>query len=138
MLEIVVILPLEARENIDYDIFRENLSKELEAENLGRCIHLESGYLGYEKNYFAFLVELTAYDDGFNRLRECCLKMNPTPKIIVSLVGADDNPLQIFPRNDLANVLEGFEAGTKFLSDWEKLIHESFNEARKRRESRKQ
>ena len=98
----------------DNDEFRDDLDSALKEKNFGYCGSNDTIKTGSSGEY-QFDVYLSNFHDGLNLLKEKCLEMKPIPKVIVSLVGEenDPGPIQIFPGNDLTEYLEGLNKGGK-------------------------
>jgi hypothetical protein len=131
MLEILIYLPLNGKSLVNYDIYRDNLEKELSTKGWGKCRQLDLTQSGFV-NYFAFEVLLENFHDGFNLIREHLSVMDPKPNIRVSLIGneSDPGPIQLFPRNELAEYLEGFEQGERYKSKIEAWLDEYISRKR--------
>lgn len=108
-LEIIVTLPLEKRPLDELEQFRSQLDEALTKIGYGSCGLHELTSTGY----FQFSCSLSNLHDGLNMLRERCEEMKPKPKVQVTLYGQDQNPIRIFPDNDLLEYLSGLGKGEK-------------------------
>ena len=110
-LEIIVTLPLEKRPLGELEQFRNRLNESLTSTGYGSCESHELTSTGY----FQFSCSLFNLHDGLNLLQEYCEEMKPKPKVQVTLYGQDQNPIRIFPDNDLLEYLAGLEKGEKYI-----------------------
>ena len=111
MLEIWIRLPLDNSLG-NNDAFRDDLDSALKEKDFGYCGSNDTIKTGSSGEY-QFDVYLSNFHDGLNLLRGKCLEMEPIPKIPASIVGKENDPIQIFPTNYLTQYLEGLDKGGK-------------------------
>lgn len=132
-MEILIAIALNT-ELIECDLFRDKLSQELSEKKYGSCHEIGLRSPGFT-NYYVVQVDLTNYREGLNVVANHCRTMEPKPLIRISLVGSDDDPIQVFPRNDLSTYFEGLESGDKYQSETEKTVWASIGEHLRTRKS---